>query len=233
MWGECEAFFDCLVDPYLRGAQKRRFGIGIGKYVACFCAYNVEPMLKLFLIAIVVLVIGGLMAAVFRSTSANASSPATQPAIPPEIAEKLVPDANNKVHLTQAEWKQILTPEKYHILREGGTECAFDNEFFNNHDPGTYACAGCGQVLFASDHKFDSGTGWPSFFKAVDPKAVETLEDSMMGMRRVEILCSRCGGHLGHIFEDGPKPTGLRYCVDSASLTFIKQSDSPTAQPPH
>lgn len=160
------------------------------------------------------------MAFYSKSPSVNASSPATQRNIPPEIAKKLIPDANNRVYLTEDEWKQILTPEKYHILREGGTECAFDNEFFNNKAAGEYACAGCGQVLFSSSHKFDSGTGWPSFFQAVDQKAVVNKEDRSHGMVRTEILCSRCDGHLGHVFEDGPKPTGLRYCVDSASLAF-------------
>ena len=194
------------------------------------CAYNKALMLKLYVLVFIVVVLGVLMASSYRAGSLKAAEPTTQKSIPPEIAAKLVPDASNKVHLTEDEWKQILTPEKYHILREGGTECAFDNEFFNNHETGNYACAGCGQMLFASTHKFDSGTGWPSFFQAMDPKAVDTKSDTTLGMTRTEILCSRCGGHLGHVFEDGPKPTGLRYCVDSASLTFIKQGE-PTTQP--
>ena len=121
---------------------------------------------------------------------------------------------------TDAEWKKQLTPERFRILREKGTERAFTGKYYKEKRAGVYTCAGCGQPLFSSDHKFKSGTGWPSYYQAIDDKAVITESDTTYGMVRTEILCSRCGGHLGHVFEDGPKPTGLRYCVNSASLDF-------------
>ena len=124
---------------------------------------------------------------------------------------------------SEAEWQKQLTPEQFEILRQKGTERAFTGAYFNNHDPGSYACAGCGQLLFTSADKFDSGTGWPSFVRPASDKAVLDLVDSSYGMERVEVECANCGGHLGHVFEDGPKPTGLRYCINSASLSFKKQ----------
>lgn len=124
---------------------------------------------------------------------------------------------------SEAEWQKQLTPEQFEILRQKGTERAFTGAYFNNHDAGSYACAGCGQLLFTSTDKFDSGTGWPSFVRPAGAKAVLELVDSSYGMERVEVECSNCGGHLGHVFEDGPKPTGLRYCINSASLSFKKQ----------
>jgi peptide-methionine (R)-S-oxide reductase len=126
-------------------------------------------------------------------------------------------DASNK---TDTDWARELTPEQFNITRRKGTERAFTGKYWDAKTPGTYACVCCGEPLFSSDTKFESGTGWPSFFQPLDPNAVATDVDTSHGMRRVEVHCAKCGCHLGHLFEDGPKPTGLRYCLNSASLNL-------------
>lgn len=129
---------------------------------------------------------------------------------------------SEKVIKTDEEWRQILSPTQYRVLREKGTERAFTGALLDNKDEGVYTCAACGVELFSSETKFESGSGWPSFYAPVAEENVAKEVDDSLGMRRVEILCPRCGGHLGHVFDDGPRPTGLRYCVNSASLAFEK-----------
>ena len=133
---------------------------------------------------------------------------------------------------TEAEWRKILTPEQYHVLREAGTERAFTGKYWNTKEPGIYRCAACGEILFKSDDKFDSGCGWPSFSEIAAQGKVFARDDSSLGMHRTEVLCANCGSHLGHVFDDGPGPKGLRYCINSASIDFGADTNAPATNAP-
>lgn len=138
---------------------------------------------------------------------------------------------DRKVEKSEEEWKKELTPEQYKVLRKKGTERAFTGELLHNKEKGMYVCAGCGAELFDSDTKYDSGSGWPSFWQPAEKENIEEKSDNSLFMRRTEVNCRQCGGHLGHVFEDGPQPTGQRYCINSMSLGFKKQ-DKKQEQPP-
>ncbi len=163
-------------------------------------------------------------AAAAVDVQANIGRPATRPA-----TENLPPVG--KIEKTDAEWKKELTDKQFYILRQSGTEKPFSSELLKVHQPGTFVCAACGNPLYAESTKFESGTGWPSFYEPLPGGRVGVAQDNSLGMSRDEVFCARCGGHLGHVFRDGPAPTGLRYCMDGDAMKFVPAKDQPSTKP--
>jgi peptide-methionine (R)-S-oxide reductase len=167
-----------------------------------------------------IVLLAGMLALLGCRESGNAT--AGQETVYADSTKSQESKMQDRVVKSNEEWKQELTPEQYDVTRCGGTEAPFTGKYWNNHEKGMYVCIGCGAELFSSDTKYESGTGWPSFYAAVSKGNIKIVKDMSYGMVREEIRCARCDAHLGHLFDDGPQPTGLRYCTNSASLKFIK-----------
>jgi peptide-methionine (R)-S-oxide reductase len=180
----------------------------------------------------IVIVLVGLMAAAAGCSRSDGPEPAPETSTVTDASASTdasrdepvhLPDPAEKVDLTDQQWKQRLSDQEYHVLREAGTEPAFRNEYHDHKGDGLYVCAGCGAALFDSQAKYNSGTGWPSFYQPASKQIVGESRDTSHGMVRTEVHCERCGGHLGHVFPDGPQPTGQRYCINSAALDFVSR----------
>ncbi len=187
--------------------------------------------MKPTIILLILLAIGFFFAV--RGSGARAENPdnAGVPVRTEARADYPSPDADGKVRLDADGWRARLSKQEFYVLREQGTERAFTGDLWDHKGHGTYTCAGCGLELFASETKFKSGTGWPSYYQPINETAVEEEVDRAWGMTRTEVHCSRCGGHLGHVFSDGPRPTGLRYCINSVSLDFVAAEDTTSSSP--
>jgi peptide-methionine (R)-S-oxide reductase len=183
-----------------------------------------KPTTKKMLIFLGAAIVGLGIRAVVRASGSDERSPKQVTIIDfTDDGQRIGPVTVDRIVKTDAEWRKQLTPEQFKVTRQEGTELACSGGYWNNHEAGLYRCVCCGTALFKSDTKFESGTGWPSFWTPVAMENVELKSDRSFGMDRTEVLCKRCGAHLGHVFEDGPKPTGLRYCMNSAAMTFVKK----------
>ncbi len=182
--------------------------------------------MKPFVALLIFAILGFAFACRATAGEDSTSTTSTDPARTQARADYPVPGPDGKVRLDEDAWRARLTDQEFHVLRKQGTERAFSGDLWDHKGEGTYTCSGCGLALFSSDTKFKSGTGWPSYYQPINEDAVAETVDRSWGMTRTEVHCARCGGHLGHVFADGPRPTGLRYCINSVSLDFVAAGDT-------